>query len=161
MRGVSVRSKLIEKLKKSKNPQSVFQRKVRVHLESSLVDAGLFADEAKAMVDTWENGYFKTPGLRILYVLSRYEIERILPVRVSPSPDDLSRVFVGRIELLLDTDEERVLGEILKYRDQYEISQLGRLAHPTLLRVEELAKEKGILTKELSATFDFLISQIS
>lgn len=93
-------------------------------------------------IDAWENGYFKTPGLRILYVLNRHEVDEILPVQVSPQPNELSRVFVGRIELLLDTDEEQVLSQILKFQRQYEISQLGRMAQPILLRVEEFTTLK-------------------
>lgn len=112
------------------------------------------------MITTWENGYFKTPGLRILYVLNRHEVEEILPVQVSPRPDELRRAFVGRIELLLDIDEEEVLSQSLKLQSLYDVAQLGRMAQPILLRVKELANSKGILTRDLSDTIDFLILQI-
>ncbi|MEK7358457.1 MAG: hypothetical protein AAB250_18580, partial [Bdellovibrionota bacterium] len=81
-------------------------------LIDSLVTAGLNKDEAVAMVRTWEHGYLKVPGLRLLYVLPRAEVDQILPITMTPSPDKFERVFVGRIEILLDTEEERVLTEV-------------------------------------------------
>ncbi|MCB0411151.1 MAG: hypothetical protein KDD22_01410 [Bdellovibrionales bacterium] len=157
---VVVNSRAIAKLQSTKQSHSDFVATAREQLLKSLIKAGLFADEARCMVDTWESGYFKTPGLRILYVLNRQEVEEILPVQVSPLPDELNRVFVGRIEILLDTVEEQVLTQILQQADQYDVLQLGRMAQPTLLRVQELARSKGLLTAELSAIIDTLISQI-
>jgi hypothetical protein len=157
---VEMDSLVIKKLQSTKQPQSQFLNKARGLLLSSLVDAGLFADEAKSMVDTWEHGYFKTPGLRILYVLSGNEVEEILPIRVTPKPDRLNRVFIGRIEILLDTVEQSVLYQILQQGIQYDVSQLGRMAQPILLRIQELALENGILNPELTYTISTLISRI-
>jgi hypothetical protein len=42
----------------------------------------------------------------------------------------------------------------MKETDQYDVSQLGRLAQPILLRVQELAGSKGVLTTELTDVFD-------
>ncbi len=157
---VVVSSRAIAKLQSTEQPLSTFLTAARQRLLQSLTKAGLFADEAQSMIDTWESGYFKTPGLRILYVLSRQEVEEILPVQVSPQPDELNRVFIGRIEILLDTVEEQVLAQVIVQADQYDVLQLGRMAQPILLRVQEMARLKGILTAELSATIDSLISQI-
>lgn len=111
-------------------------------------------------MDTWENGYFKIPGLRVLYILGNHEVESILPVRITPSPEQLSRVFVGRIEILLDSDEEHLLNQILSEGRQFKVAALGRLAQPILLRIQEVAKSKGLLTDDLSRTINQLISQI-
>ncbi|MCB9888898.1 MAG: hypothetical protein H6836_04925 [Planctomycetes bacterium] len=68
--------------------------------------AGLFDAEAEAMLDTWEVSYFKSPGLRLFFVLPRNWTDRVLPLRLS-QPARVERVMVGRIELV--TPEQRDL----------------------------------------------------
>src|SRR5262249_39277076 len=46
-------------------------RQLKRNLAESLVREGLYAREAQAMVNTWERSYFRTDGLRVLYVLPR------------------------------------------------------------------------------------------
>ena len=75
-------------------------------MRSALVAAGLFADEAEALLRTWEVSYFKSPGLRLFYVCAPREIERLLPLQISVSCD-LARVMIGRIEIV--TPEQRTL----------------------------------------------------
>ncbi len=157
---LKVKSQRLEKLQSSVKAHDVFLKEARQLLFESLTQAGLYGDEAQSMLDTWENGYFKTPGLRVLYVLSRNEVEEILPVQMSPVPDQFNRVFVGRIEVLLDTAEEKVLSQIQREGGQYDISQLGRMAQPILLRVKQLAATKNVLTTELSQVIDALISRV-
>lgn len=158
--GLSVSSATIQNLKSTKRSQSEFLKMARGELIQALTNAGLFFDEAKAMVDTWENGYFKTRGLRVLYILGRHEVESILPVKINPHPEQLSRVFVGRIEILLDSDEEQLLSEILKKGRGFDVARLGRLAQPILLRIQEVAKNKGLLSADLSLIIDDLVSRI-
>lgn len=148
----------LQSLQTHLQPESLFLPKARALLGKALVQSGLFADEARAMLDTWEHGYFKTPGLRILYVLSPAEVAALLPARLQPAPDQFSRAFVGRIEILLDTQENQILKSILSEKENYQTSALGRLAYPTLLRVREVAREQGLLTPELAQVFDHLVS---
>lgn len=101
----------------------------------ALVRAGLFKDEAKAMLETWKNGYLRTPGLRLLYVLPRAEVDRTLPITMTPAPEKLERVFVGRIEIMLDTDEARILKDVATARENFRVASLGRFAEPMLRRV--------------------------
>lgn len=157
---VVVHAAKIQEMQSSVQTHSHFLKKARGHLLQSLTDAGLYKDEALSMVDTWESGYFKTPGLRILYVLSGQEVDEILPVEIAPQPDELKRVFVGRIEILLDTTEEAVLSQIIEQASAYDVHQLGRMAQPILLRVRELARAKGLLTRELASVMDGLVSRI-
>jgi hypothetical protein len=107
-------------------------------LTAGLVRAGLKADEAKAMVDTWEHGYLKVPGLRLLYILPKAEVDEVLPLTMTPAPEKLVRAFVGRIEVMLDTEESQLLDRILREKDQFNLSSLGRFAEPMLRRVEEV-----------------------
>jgi hypothetical protein len=157
---VSLSSHTIAKLTATEQPRRAFLSSARLKLFRALTKAGLYSDEALSMINTWNNGYFKTPGLRVLYVLNKSEVDEILPIRVSPQPNELNRVFVGRIEVLLDTVEEKVLAQVIREATKFDVSQLGRLALPILLRVQEVAKSKGILTADLTQTIEQLISQI-
>lgn len=113
-------------------------------LQPALVTAGLNADEAKAMLDTWNHGYLQVPGLRLLYVLPSNEVEQTLPMTISPKPDALKRVFVGRIEVMLDTDETRILNEIKTHRANFRVASLGRFAEPMLRRVLEVHRQTPV-----------------
>ena len=74
-----------------------------------MVASGLYKDESVAMVNTWENGYFQTKGLRLLYVLPPEWTEEILPMKMVPTPKDLVRTLVGRVEVLTGEDDKKIL----------------------------------------------------
>jgi hypothetical protein len=133
----------------------VFAKKAKDLLTKSLVETGLNLDEAVAMVETWEHGYFKTPGLRVLYVLNRSEVEKILPMKITPQPAKLERAFVGRVEVLRDTEEREILNNVLKLRTKFNILSLGRFAPAMIKRVEQIALEKGLLDQSLEKVFRF------
>lgn len=134
-RPITVAADAIRGLQEKK---TVADSQQQLHLISGLVRAGLRADEAKAMVDTWEHGYLKVPGLRLLYILPKAEVDEILPLTMTPAPEKIVRAFVGRIEVMLDTEEYRILNQILREKDQFNLSSLGRFAEPMLRRVEEV-----------------------
>jgi hypothetical protein len=71
-------------------------------LLGSLEEAGLTGEEARAMLDVWDDTWFEE-GLRVLYVQPRAETDRVLPLTVYPLPDELERVMVGRVEVLTPT----------------------------------------------------------
>lgn len=78
-------------------------------LRSALMDAGLYDDEARALVNTWRHSYFKVPGLRVLYILPRPWTDEMLPITLNPKPQSLERVLVGRIEVLTPAIEDATL----------------------------------------------------
>lgn len=119
---------------------------MRTTLIKSLVSNGLNMDEATAMIDTWENGYLKVPGLRLLYILPKAEVDEVLPLTITPAPDKLERVFIGRIEILLDTEEDRIQAQVLRERDAFNVRTLGRFAEPILRRVYQVYTEDAQLT---------------
>jgi len=135
-------------------------------LISSLVQAGLYNDEAKAMVDTWENGYLKVPGLRMLYILPRAEVDEILPLTMTPQPDALERVFVGRIEILLDTEEQSLIRKILDPSKSYEeqvnfpVETLGRFAEPILQRLNQFNGENGTVDIVGASVLEALLRKV-
>ena len=79
---------------------------LRVQMRRELIADGLFDDEADAMLKTWELAYFKSPGLRLFYLLPQQWTDAVLPLHCSLLAE-VSRTMVGRIELV--TPRQRVL----------------------------------------------------
>jgi hypothetical protein len=111
---------------------------IKSTIVQALQSAGMFLDEAHAMVNTWENGYLKTPGLRLLYILPRAEVDAILPITLTPAADKLERAFIARIEILTNKEEQTILANIIRDGMNYDIEQLGRFAEPKLRRVQNV-----------------------
>ncbi len=78
----------------------------RADMHRALTEEGLFADEADALLNTWELSYFKSPGLRLFFVVPRAWTEYYLPLQISV-PAEVTRVMMGRIELV--TPSQRAL----------------------------------------------------
>jgi hypothetical protein len=86
--------------------------RLREAMHAALVADGLFDDEAKAMLNTWELSYFKSAGTRLFFMVPRAWTERVLPLEVTVQgvtlpKDRVVRTMVGRIELI--TPEHREL----------------------------------------------------
>jgi hypothetical protein len=108
---------------------------------SALVSAGLFEPEAAAMVKTWRDSWFTEEGTRVLYVLPRSWTDDILPLALSPRPDRLVRVMVGRAEIitpgvqaaLRDALTRAENGDVAARRQAGRtLQKLGRFAGPAL-----------------------------
>ena len=152
-----ISDKEIQSLKNHHQVFDLFAKSAKAQLTKSLVSSGLYIDEAVAMVNTWEHGYFKTPGLRVLYILNRNEVENILPMKITPAPQTLNRVFVGRIEILRDIDEDQILKQILVEKESFNVLALGRFAPSIISRIYKVAKERGVLDLKL----EMLITQFT
>ncbi len=74
-------------------------------LHEALVSDGLFDDEAQALLNTWELSYFKSAGLRVFFLLPRAWTDFYLPLSI-PGVSDITRVMVGRIELVTPRQRE-------------------------------------------------------
>ncbi|MBC7537968.1 MAG: hypothetical protein H7281_04055 [Bacteriovorax sp.] len=149
-----ISDKDIQSLKNHHQEFSIFAASAKALLTKSLVSEGLNLDEALAMVNTWEHGYFRTPGLRVLYILNRDEVENILPMTITPAPQVLNRVFVGRIEVLRDVEENQILAQILLEKESFNVMSLGRFAPSIISRVYQVAKERGLVDFKLQSLFD-------
>jgi hypothetical protein len=90
---------------------------LRREMHRALEEAGLFTDEADALLKTWEVSYFKSPGLRLFFMVPRAWTDHYLPLDVSV-PCEIQRAMVGRLELV--TPEQRAL-----------LTQLARASLPT------------------------------
>ena len=75
-------------------------------MRSTLVEDGLFGDEADALLGTWKHSYFQTPGLRLFYLLPQAWTDQVLPLTISPAAE-VVRTMVGRVEIV--TPQQRQL----------------------------------------------------
>jgi hypothetical protein len=82
-----------------------------VATESQLADAvvqaliaeGLYEKEAWAMVRTWQGSWFREEGTRLFYILPQRVTDQLLPLTITPTPNELVRVLVGLMELMTPT----------------------------------------------------------
>jgi hypothetical protein len=126
---------------------------VRQAVADSLTRAGLYPKEARAMVNTWEKSYFRTPGLRLLYTLPRETVDALIPIQIKPAPAQLVRVMVGRTEVLTPETERQIarwvhdLGDS-KYSTREAATRslacLGRLSEPALRRVAAITDDAEV-----------------
>ncbi len=101
---------------------------LRRELERMLVMAGLYPREATAMVDSWRDSWFEE-GTRVFSILPSRAVDAILPLTVTPAPDSVARVFVGRIELITP-GIERAVEQAIMNDDRAELERRGRFLGP-------------------------------
>jgi hypothetical protein len=88
-------------------PIDQFADRIADDVEGRLIESGLYEKEARAMVNTWRSSYFKTDGIRVLFVLPQSWTDQYIPMRIQPAPSELVRVMVGRVEVLTTERERR------------------------------------------------------
>ncbi|MEP7341252.1 MAG: hypothetical protein ABI977_26215, partial [Acidobacteriota bacterium] len=76
-------------------------------LVKSLVAQGLYEKEATAMVKTWRGSWFEE-GLRVFYIVPRKTTDAILPITITPAPAEITRVLVGRAEIITPEMEQAI-----------------------------------------------------
>ena len=106
---------------------------LRRAMESILVEQGLFAKEAAAMLETWRDSWFEE-GTRVFYIAPKVAVDAILPLEITPAPAALARVFVGRLELVTPRTIE-VIRQALLEGDHATLEKLGRFFEPVVARV--------------------------
>jgi hypothetical protein len=104
-------------------------------LEGILMNQGLYPAEAHAMVNTWRDSWFEE-GSRLIYIVPRKFIDDILPLVVKPAPEDIVRVFVGRLEIVTPATVEAVRAAIAS-EDQGTLNKYSRFLEPILASVRD------------------------
>lgn len=136
------------------------QVKLGTAVHAALVSAGLFDDEAAAMVNTWKDSWFAEDGVRVLYLLPRDWTDKTLPLTLNPRPQNLIRVMVGRAELIPPStvnDLSAILakaeagGDGARQQAMDDLIRLGRFAEPAM----ELAVQGE--TSQQQITYDYQI----
>jgi hypothetical protein len=102
----------------------------------ALQRAGLSENEARAMIATWRESYFEREGLRVFWIVPRAFTDSVLPISISPQPDRLERVLVGRSEVLTPAFEKGLSKEFAADRGQRWMSDRYYLAY--LARARQL-----------------------
>ena len=121
-------------------------------LAAMLVAQGLYEKEALAMIKTWRDSWFEE-GLRAFYIVPRKVTDSILPLTIEPQPSEISRVLVGRIEIItpeMAKEIESSLGD--SSRDLKEVAaeitrKHGRFAEPVLKDVLEKTSDPALRTR--------------
>ena len=107
-------------------------------LKRILVANGLYEREAQAMVDTWKDSWFEE-GSRLLYIVPPVDVDAILPLKISPQPSALARVFDGRMELVTPATLRDVTAAI-ETHDRGVLAKYGRFLRPIAERAGLAAK---------------------
>ncbi|HUP05263.1 MAG TPA: hypothetical protein VMU19_14800 [Bryobacteraceae bacterium] len=101
---------------------------VKQELSQALVAAGLFPKEAAAMIETWRDSWFEE-GARVYYIMPRIKVDAVLPIAITPAPESIERVFVGRVEALSPAMHQSI-ETALKAGDTGSLAKWGRFALP-------------------------------
>jgi hypothetical protein len=99
-------------------------------VEDMLIAQGLYQDEAQAMFETWRDSWFEE-GSRLLYIVPREFVDSVLPLSINPSPAEIVRVFVGRMELVTPATQ-RAVEQALATNDRITLTRYGRFLVPIL-----------------------------
>ena len=97
---------------------------LRSELITALVGFGLYPKEASAMLETWRDSWFEE-GTRVLYIMPRRDVDSVLPLTVTPVPQRITRVFVGRAEVLSPSTKE-TLRDAVDRGDYSSLEKFGR-----------------------------------
>jgi hypothetical protein len=78
---------------------------LRHDLAGEITGSGLFSDEAEALLNTWDASYFRSPGLRLFFLVPRAWVDAVLPIAIAPRAT-IERAMIGRIELISPRQRE-------------------------------------------------------
>jgi hypothetical protein len=135
---------------------------LRQELVRTLVTQGLYEAEAKAMVETWRDDWFND-GTRVLYFVPTADIDRILPLTISPAPVSTVRAFVGRMEVITPESEADVLRALLT-NDKPLIEAYGRWLGPIgdrLVFKATSAETKAQLLERMDQIFKAYLTRVT
>ncbi|HLW52436.1 MAG TPA: hypothetical protein VKW06_06305 [Candidatus Angelobacter sp.] len=108
---------------------------LRGDLEEMLVSHGLFREEAHAMIQTWRDSWFEE-GSRLFYIVPPSFVNTILPLSIAPAPAEMTRVFVGRLELI-SPDTKKAVAAALSAKNDAALEKYGRFLQPILDSLKE------------------------
>ena len=92
-------------------------------MHAALVSAGLYDDEATAMLATWRRAYFTSPGLRLFFIVPKTWTDAVLPLTISQRCE-IQRVMMARMELV--SPEQRTLLAALRDMKLSDLSWLDQ-----------------------------------
>ena len=125
----------------------------QAQLQEVLVARGLYPREAKAMVESWRGSWFEQ-GTRLFYIVSNEAVDAILPLQVQPRPDQVARVFVGRLEIATPATLREVKDALVR-NDAAALKRYGRFLQPIGQRVLSAfpAGQRAMMEGRLNSAF--------
>jgi hypothetical protein len=122
---------------------------LRMEMIDTITKEGLTPAEAAAMVATWDDLWFTEPGVRLLAILPQSVSDSLVPLKITPAPTELKRVFVARVEIITKAKEQALLSvlanpiiDLPASKQQLKELELGRFANGGLERAMVLMNEK-------------------
>src|SRR5438270_2144839 len=106
---------------------------LRRELADSLVKCGLYKKESLAMIETWQDSWFEE-GTRVFYIVPRRFVDFELPLKITPAPAAVVRVFVGRVEVLSPWMEQTIESALVD-GDVPMLTKFGRFLDPFLNQI--------------------------
>jgi tetratricopeptide (TPR) repeat protein len=136
-------------------PMAEFTTKIGDDLAARLAANGLYEKEARAMVNTWKTSYFKSDGVRALFVLPQKWTDEFIPLSIEPTPKEIIRVMVGRVELLTPERERKASDAVRNLASPEAASrehafnylqEQGRYVEPIVKRVLNSTSDEKVRT---------------
>jgi hypothetical protein len=122
---------------------------LRQELAGALVETGLYRKEALAMIETWRDAWFEE-GTRVFYIFPRPEVDRLLPLTITPAPAAIERVFVGRVEVLSPWMRQTIETELTN-GDVPTLAKFGRFLEPFAQQVR--LKNRDLVQSPAAQTY--------
>jgi hypothetical protein len=113
-------------------------------IEQILTEQGLYPREARAMIETWRDSWFEE-GTRVFYIVPTRTIDSVLPLEIQPAPQLISRVFVGRMEIITPAIQEEV-GQAIASNDAATLEKYGRF-------LEAISQRMGVKSPLLNSVY--------
>jgi len=115
-------------------------------LADDLHHAGLNADEAKALVDIWNPGFFEQDGLTLIYRLPQKEYSRVTELTLDPAPATLVRIGLvchHHAEPELTEHVKALIAQLAGPQKEAATAQLIKLGGAALDGLYNFRQEKG------------------
>jgi hypothetical protein len=140
--GLAPRGSLEETAPAATQSLDAYSQDLAKAMVGELDKAGLYHDESIAMVKTWARQWFRTPGVRVLYLAPQAWTDAQIPLTITPQPAEFVRVMVIRVEALTPALEQDDVAAVTKLagndsaraEGDAHFKSLGRFAEPRLRR---------------------------
>jgi hypothetical protein len=144
--GIAPKASLAESAPPATQPLDVYAQALAKAMVTELDKAGLYHDESIAMVKTWARQWFRTPGVRVLYLAPQAWTDAQIPLSVEPKPLEQIRVMVIRVEALTRAQENADVNAMSGFGGDAKSRTLaeayfraeGRFAEPRLRRALDI-----------------------
>lgn len=121
-------------------------------LEENLLKDGLTEREAVGVVKIWQKDLFEKDGVRVIYMMSRKEIDDALKVEITPKPKNFKRSMIAVIHdvnLIVAALVKKLGSEDVKERDAATATliKIGKAAVPELQKTLKATKDAEVKSR--------------